>query len=261
MNPPDNLLVERAGAVVTVSMNRPKALNALDAKTIDELGNVVRELSRDKAVRAVILTGAGEKAFVAGADIAAMVEYDKSAGRAFSERGHAVFASIEAAPQPWIAAVNGFALGGGLELALACDFIYASKTAKLGQPEVNLGVIPGFGGTQRLAQRVGIAKARELLYTGATIGADEALRLGLAQAVFEPAELMPAARKTAETIAQKAPFAVGAVKRVVRLGADETLPAACALEAEFFGEMFATKDLKEGMRAFLEKRAAVFSGE
>jgi enoyl-CoA hydratase len=181
--------------------------------------------------------------------------------RGFSETGAALGSALEMSSKPWIAAVNGFALGGGCELALACDFIYASKKAKFGQPEVNLGVIPGFGGTQRLPRRVGIGKARELIYTGDIIGADEALRIGLCDAVFEPEALIPAARATAAKIATKGPLAIAEAKRIILEGADLPLEAANALEQRAFGELFSTADQREGMAAFLGKRAAVFKGE
>jgi enoyl-CoA hydratase len=254
-----NLLVE-GGPIAVVTVNRPQVLNALDDTTLRELTDAFIALSGDAAVRCVILTGAGEKAFVAGADIAAMAGLGPDEGRAFAERGHRLGAVMESGRAPVIAAVNGFALGGGLELALACDFALCSSNAKLGRPEVGLGVIPGFGGTQRLARRIGPGGARELVYTGNVIGAEEALRLGLVNAVTEPAALLPAARTLAEKIASRAPLAVAAAKRALREGADLPLGQALALEAELFGALFATTDQKEGMRAFLEKRPAKFEG-
>jgi enoyl-CoA hydratase len=254
-----NLLADVAGPIATITVNRPKVLNALDDTTLRELAAVFTAVSSDPAVRCVILTGAGDKAFVAGADIAAMADLPPAEARAFAERGHRMGAVMESGP-PVIAAVNGFALGGGLELALCCDFAVASSNAKLGLPEVGLGVIPGFGGLQRLARRVGIARARELAYTGNIIGADEAARIGLVNAVTEPGALLATARTLAEKIASRAPLAVAAAKRALREGADLTLGEGLALETELWGGLFATADQKEGMRAFLEKRSPNFQG-
>jgi enoyl-CoA hydratase len=255
-----NLLVEGSGPVAVVTINRPQVLNALDDTTLRELTDAFIALQGDAAVRCAILTGAGEKAFVAGADIAAMAGLGAPQARALSELGHRLGAVMEGARMPIIAAVNGFALGGGLEFALACDFAIASTNAKLGLPEVGLGVIPGFGGTQRLARRIGPGRARELVFTGNVIGADEALRLGLVNAVTEPAALLSEARARAEKIASRGPLAVAAAKRALREGADLPLGQALALEAELFGAMFATADQKEGMGAFLEKRPPRFEG-
>jgi enoyl-CoA hydratase len=255
-----NVLVESGGAIVTVTVDRPKVLNALDDATLRELTDVFAALGGDPAIRCVILTGAGDKAFVAGADIAAMSGLTADEARRFAERGHRLGGVIEAVGAPVIAAINGFALGGGLELALACDLALASTSAKLGLPEVGLGVIPGFGGTQRLARRVGIARARELVYTGNVIGPEEALRIGLVNAVAAPADLQGAVRAVAEKIASRAPLAVAAAKRVMSQGADLPLGEALALEREQFAVLFTTADQKEGMRAFVEKRAARFEG-
>ncbi|HEY1691595.1 MAG TPA: enoyl-CoA hydratase-related protein [Polyangiaceae bacterium] len=256
------VLLDRAdgGHVATLTLNRPEKLNALNAELLGELARHVTDLAADPSVRVVVLTGAGDKAFAAGADIAAMSEMTPTQARAFAEVGHRIGAAIEQAHFPVIAAVNGFALGGGCELALACDFVYASDKAKLGQPEVNLGVIPGFGGTQRLARRVGAARARELCMTGDVIGADEALRIGLVNAVVPHAELLPRVREVAAKIAAKGPLAIASVKRVVLHGADVALPTANDLEATAFSALFGTADQREGMRAFLEKRAARFEG-
>jgi enoyl-CoA hydratase len=206
------------------------------------------------------LTGAGEKAFAAGADIAAMSEMTTSQAKGFAELGHRIGNAIEMAHFPVIAAVNGFALGGGCELALCCDFIYASDKAKLGQPEVNLGVLPGFGGTQRLARRVGVGRAREMCMTGDAIGAEEALRIGLVNAVVPQADLLPRVREVGKKIASKGPLAIRGVKRVILRGADVPLPVANELEATAFAALFGTSDQKEGMHAFLEKRPAKFEG-
>jgi enoyl-CoA hydratase len=257
----ENLLVTKEGAVATVTMNRPKALNALNSGTVTELLEASTELEMDPDVRVVILTGGGEKAFVAGADIAEMADLRPREARHFAELGGALASAIETSDKPWIAAVNGFALGGGCELALACDFIYVARGARIGQPEVNLGVIPGFGGTQRLARRVGVAKARELIYTGDMVDADEALRIGLADLVCEPGELLARARKTADKIASKGPLAIAEAKRVILQGSSLPLADACALEALAFASLFDSADQKEGMKAFVEKRPAKFEGK
>jgi enoyl-CoA hydratase len=251
--------VTQDGHVSTLTINRPDKLNALSREVLEDLRSAIEALEDRSDLRAAVITGTG-KAFVAGADIAAMKSMSEVEGREFGTLGHGVFESIERLRVPVIAAVNGFALGGGCELALACDFIYASSKAKFGQPEVNLGIIPGFGGTQRLPRRVGSALARELIYTGKMITADEALRIGLANAVFEPDALIPAALGTAKEIATKGPLAVAAAKRLIRDGMDMPLPEANRLEQAAFGHAFGTQDQREGMSAFLEKRAPSFEG-
>ena len=251
--------VERDGVIAVVTIRRPEKLNALDPATVAALLGAFQELSTTSPPRAVVFTGEG-KAFIAGADIGAMAGMSPVEARRFASQGHALGAAIESAPFPVIAAVNGFALGGGCELALACDFIYASEKAKLGQPEVKLGVIPGFGGAQRLARRVGIAMARELTYTGDMIGADAALRIGLVNAVFSPEELMPKALECAKKIADNGPLAVEAAKRVLLRGEETDLAAANELEAQAFAALFGSADQREGMKAFTEKRAATFRG-
>ena len=258
------VLCERNGAVALITLNRPDKLNSLTAELLGELDALLASLTNEKGAQAVacaILTGAGEKAFAAGADIASMLPMSTEQGRAFSELGHRVCSRMERAPFPVIGAVNGFALGGGCELALACDFIYASDKAKLGQPEVNLGIIPGFGGTQRLARRVGIGRARELCYTGDIIAADEALRIGLVNAVVPHAELAAKALETAGKIASKGRIAIAQCKRVLYTGADVSLDVANALETQSFAMLFGTDDRAEGMKAFLEKRKAAFTGQ
>ena len=255
------VLSEREGAIAVLTLNRPDKMNALNAELLRELDATLEKLSADPSVSCAILTGAGEKAFAAGADIAAMLEMGTEQARAFSEMGHRACSRIEKAPFPVIGAINGFALGGGCEIALACDFLYASDKAKLGQPEVNLGVMPGFGGTQRLARRVGIARARELCYTGDTIAADEALRIGLVNAVVPHAELLTKVREVATKIASKGRLAVAQCKRTLFSGADVPLDVANALETQSFAMLFGTKDRSEGMRAFLDKRRAAFTGE
>ena len=260
----DYVLVAREGDVATVTINRPDKRNALSAKVIAELTHAFHHLRFAKgedAVRAVILTGAGDRAFVAGADISAMSVMSAPEGYAFSEAGHRLGYQIEMAPFAVLAAVNGFALGGGCELMLACDLAYASESAQLGQPEVSLGVIPGFGGTQRLTRRVGIAKARELVFTGDLVSAAEAKRIGLVNDVFPPEDLLPKVRAIAAKIATKGPLAVASAKRVMLRGADLELASAHELEAQAFGVLFGSEDQREGMAAFLEKRAAKFSGK
>jgi len=258
----DTLRITQDGPLATVAIAREAALNALSSKVITELAQAAAALEVSDEVRVVALTGAGDKAFVAGADIAEMADLTPPQAQAFSEMGATVGAAIEASEKPWIAQVNGFALGGGCELALACDFIYAADTAKFGQPEVKLGVIPGFGGTQRLARRVGVAKAKELCMTGDTIGAAEALRIGLCDAVFPAAELATKVKELAARIAANGPLAVAEVKRLVHQGQSIPLDAALALEQKSFGLLFASADQREGMAAFLAKprRAPKFEG-
>jgi enoyl-CoA hydratase len=257
----ENVLVAYEGAIATVTVNRPKALNALNSHTVTELLELSTDLEANPNVRAVILTGAGDKAFVAGADISEMSEMRPREARYFAELGGALMTAIETSDKPWIAAVNGYALGGGCELALACDFIYAARGAKIGQPEVTLGVVPGFGGTQRLLRRVGIAKAKEIVFTGDPVDADEALRIGLADLVVDKSELIVRARQTSEKIATKGPLAIAEAKRAMLHGQSLPLPDACALEAAAFASLFDTSDQKEGMKAFLQKRPAVFEGK
>jgi enoyl-CoA hydratase len=254
------VLTNREQHVVTITLNRPDKLNALNEELLTELGRVLRELARDASVRCAILTGAGDKAFAAGADIASMREMTAVAAKLFADLGHRVGHALESTHFPVIAAVNGFALGGGCELALACDFIYASDRAKLGQPEVNLGVLPGFGGTQLLSRRVGTARARELCMTGDMIGAEEALRIGLVNAVVAHDELLARVREVATKIASKGPLAVAGIKRVVVRGADVPLPTANELESTAFAALFGTYDQREGMAAFLERRTPKFEG-
>jgi enoyl-CoA hydratase len=250
------------GPFATITVDRESALNALSTKVISELTQIVGELEVSD-VRVVVVTGTGDRAFVAGADIAEMLEMTPIQAQAFAEMGGALGHAIETSSKPYIAAVNGFALGGGCELALACDFIYASDKAKLGQPEVKLGVIPGFGGTQRLARRVGVAKAKELCMTGDQIGAAEALRIGLVDAVVPHAELLPKCYDVAKRIAENGPLAVAEVKRLIHDGQSASLELALALEQRSFGLMFATADQREGMSAFLAKpkRKAGFKGQ
>lgn len=254
------VLSERRGPVGVLTLNRPEALNALSRALLEALEARTRELAGDPSVRAVVVTGAG-RAFAAGADIAEMRGMSPVEGEAFSRLGHRVMAGLEALPVPVIAAVNGFALGGGCELALACDWIYAAARARFGQPEVNLGLVPGFGGTTRLARRVGVAWARELVLSGEPVGAEQASRIGLVNRVFEDAEAtVAAALAVAETAAKKGPVAVAQAKRLLVEGVDADLRVAHALEQGVFGLVFATEDRAEGMDAFLAKRDPEFRG-
>jgi enoyl-CoA hydratase len=258
------LLVEEDGPIVVATLNRPDKLNALDFALLAEIGKLVADLAtRPPATRprVLVVTGAGDKAFVAGADIAAMSALSPEQARAFSEHGQRVGRALEEAPFPSIAAVNGFALGGGAELALLCDFIYASDRARFGQPEVGLGLLPGFGGTQRLVRRVGIGRARELIYTGAVIDAARAKEIGLVNEVVPHAELLSKVKEVARVIASKAPLSVAACKRVVLRGSEVSLEAALELETLAFGAAFATRDAREGIEAFLGKRPPKFEGE
>lgn len=256
-----NLELSLALPLATLRLNRPAKLNALNAATLAELGQALEFLRGLDGLRAVILTGAGEKAFAAGADIAELAALDAAAGRETSRRGNAVLRALETFPVPVIAAINGFALGGGLELALACAIRLAAEHAKLGQPEVKLGLIPGYGGTQRLARLVGRGAALEMILAGDPITASEALRVGLVNRVVPAAELLPAAEALAQRIAANAPLAVGFCLEAVRQGGDMDIESGLALEAALFGLSCSTADMKEGTRAFLEKRAPRFEGK
>jgi enoyl-CoA hydratase len=258
--PLQNLLLERDGAIAVVTINRPKVLNALSFATLDELGGVMTRLGEDERVRCLVLTGAGEKAFVAGADINELAVQSAAGGRERARAGQRVFDAIEQLGKPVIAAINGYALGGGCELAMACTIRIAADTAVLGQPEINLGLIPGYGGTQRLARIVGAGRALELLLTGDRVPAVEALRLGLINRVVPAAELMAEARRLAAAIASKAPLAVRYILEAVNRGMNLPLGEAQSLEAALFGVVASTDDMREGTRAFLEKRAPAFKG-
>jgi enoyl-CoA hydratase len=254
------VLTEISDGILTVTINRPEKLNALNAEVLEALDAAFRNARPDPAVGAVILTGAGEKAFVAGADISGFKSFTPVGARDFARKGQATFDLVENLGKPVVAAVNGFALGGGCELAMAATFRYASRNAKLGQPEVNLGLIPGYGGSQRLPRLVGKGRALELLLTGDAISAEEALRIGLVNRVVEPAELLPACRETLKKILGKSPIAVRYALEAVHAGLDMPLPQAQDHEATLFGLCAATEDMKEGVAAFLEKRPAKFSG-
>jgi enoyl-CoA hydratase len=256
-----HLLLEQAEAgIYRLTINRPQALNALNSATLAELGDAIARVAADAGARAMLITGAGERAFVAGADIGEMTGFTPREARAFSESGMRVMHALEALPMPVIALVNGYALGGGCELAMACDWIIASENAVFGQPEVGLGIPPGFGGTQRLARLVGRALALELLTTARQVRADEAVRIGLANHVYPAAELGARGLEMARLIASRAPLAVRFAKEAAQRGQQLDLAAGCALESGLFALACATEDQKEGMRAFLEKRAAKFKG-
>ena len=244
---------EQEGFVGVITINRPKALNALNSEVLKELNATLDAVDLENT-RALVLTGAGEKSFVAGADIAEMSTLTKAEGEAFGKIGNDVFRKIETFPIPVIAAVNGFALGGGCEIAMSCDIRLCSDTAIFGQPEVGLGITPGFGGTQRLARIIGVGKAKEMIYAATNVKAEEAYRIGLVNAVYPLEELMPAAKKLAGKIAKNAPIAVRACKKAINEGLDAVMDEAIVIEEKLFGSCFETEDQKEGMKAFLEKR-------
>ena len=254
----ENLLLEISEGIATVTVNRPAAMNAMNAATLGELETVVAEIVSNPAIRAAIITGAGSKAFVAGADIAALRDMTSTEARDLALQAHRIYAAIERSPKPFIAAVNGYVLGGGCELAMACDIRLASENAKFGQPEINIGILPGFGGTQRLPRLVGKGRALEIILTGDMIDAREALRIGLVNRVTAQDELLVEARKLAGKIAAKGLVALRLCKDAVGNGSEMDLTRGCAYEAELFGYSFSTADQKEGMGAFLEKRPAVF---
>ena len=254
----ENLIIEKEGSIACVTINRPNALNALNTKVLEELEAAALELEKDALTKVIIITGSGDKSFVAGADISEMVSKSPAEGEYFAKAGQGAFAAIENLKKPVIAAVNGFALGGGCELAMACDVRVAGKKAKFGQPEVGLGIIPGFGGTQRLLRLVGMGTAKMLIMSARTINADEALRIGLADMVVEDADLMTEAKKLAKDIAAKSPNAVKLAKETINAGYEMGLEKSILFEAEKFGECFSNPEQKEGMGAFLEKRPAKF---
>jgi enoyl-CoA hydratase len=256
----ENLLVDRDGAVAVVTVNRPAVLNALNAPTLDDLRRAALDLKHDADIRVVILTGAGEKAFVAGADINELAVQTPTTGREHALRGQHVFDLVENMGKPVIAAVNGYALGGGCELAMACTIRIAADTAKLGQPEINLGIIPGYAGSQRLSRLVGKGKAMELILTGAQIGAAEAERIGLVNRVVPAADLMTEARRLAAVLAKNAPIAMRYIINAINKGLEMPFAEACVFEATLFGLVASTEDMREGTKAFLEKRKPEFKG-
>ncbi|HSL91635.1 MAG TPA: enoyl-CoA hydratase-related protein [Candidatus Limnocylindrales bacterium] len=257
----ENLLVSVSDRIATIIVNRPRSLNALNPATMRELSSALQEIAAGEDAGVVLLTGAGEKAFVAGADISEMRHFTAVQAMEFSLFGQGVLERIERLPQPVIGVINGFALGGGCELAMACDLLIAADTAKFGQPEVNLGIIPGNGGTQRLPRLVGRNLAKEMVLTGEMISAQRAYEIGLVNRVVPQADLMNTAREVAARILSKGPVAVRTAKMVMNRGLDLDLSNACALESSVFAVGFSTADRVEGMAAFLEKRKAVFTGK
>ena len=249
-----NVLLEKKGNIAVATINRPKALNALNSDVLTDLNELVDVVTADAEIRALVITGSGEKAFVAGADIGEMSTLTPAEGEAFGKHGNDVFRRIETLPIPTIAAINGFALGGGCELSMSCDIRICSEAAVFGQPEVGLGITPGFGGTQRLARLVSPGMAKQLIYTAKNIKADEAYRIGLVNAVYPAEELMAAAEKLANTIASNAPIAVRACKKAINDGLQVEMDQAIVIEEKLFGSCFKTADQIEGMSAFLEKR-------
>jgi len=256
----ENLLIERDGAVVVITINRPKVLNALNAPTLDELRRAVLEVRSNEEVRVLVVTGAGDKAFVAGADINELAVQSPTSGRDHAITGQQVFESIEGLGKPVIAAINGYALGGGCELAMACTLRIAADTAKLGQPEINLGILPGYAGTQRLARLVGKGRALELILTGSPITAEQAERIGLVNRVVPASELMAEVKTLARRLAAQAPLAMRYILDAVHSGLSMPFAEACRHEATLFGLVAATDDMREGTRAFLEKRQPQFKG-
>ncbi|MCK5836438.1 MAG: enoyl-CoA hydratase/isomerase family protein [Desulfobacula sp.] len=257
----ENIILEVAPPVATIFFNRPKALNALNNDLFDELDTALDQIAANKEIRVLVLTGSGDKAFVAGADIAELSKMSPLQGKFFSRKGQNVFAKIEALPIPAIAAVNGFALGGGSEAALACDFIYASEKALFGLPEITLGLIPGFGGTQRLARLVGVNRAKEMIFTGKPIKAQEALEYGIVNKICAPETLMEEALKTANLIATRGKVALRSAKEVIQSGLNTDLETGCKIENDVFGLTMSSEDATEGTSAFLEKRKPVFKGD
>ena len=257
----ENVSTERRGNIFVITIDRPKVLNALNAKTVEEIGKAFAEVRDDESIRCVILTGAGEKAFVAGADINELAKMTPIVGKFVSEQGQTVFLQIERFPKPVIAAINGFALGGGCELALACHMRIASDKAQLGLPEVSLGIIPGYGGTQRMVRLLGKGKAFELICSGDRVGAVEAERIGLVNKVVPADQLMSTAEELAKKIALRSPVAIRAAIEVINSGSDMPFEEGQVLEATLFGLLCASDDMKEGMKAFLEKRTPDFPGK
>ena len=255
-----HLIFKVEDGIATLTFNRPKALNALSRELLRELSEVLQRIAADESIRVLILTGAGEKAFVAGADISELATFNALEAKLFAQQGQTTINALEHLAIPVIAAVNGFALGGGSEIALACDFIYAADTAKFGLPEITLGLIPGFAGTQRLSRAVGKNRAKEMIYTGKMISAAEAHKIGMVNKVCEPQALLDEVQKTAAAIAAKGKVALRAAKQVINRGLDVDLATGCAMEVDAFALCMASRDGKEGTAAFLEKRKAQFKG-
>jgi enoyl-CoA hydratase len=257
----ENIIFEVTGGIAIITFNRPKALNALNQALFMEFSDALDKIAGDQEIRVLILTGAGGKAFVAGADITELAQLSPLRTKALSERGHTILLKLEALPQPVIAAVNGFALGGGSEIALACDFIYASDTAQFGLPEINLGLIPGYGGTQRLPRLIGKGMAKEMIFTGKMISAAEAKEIGLVNRVCAPEALMEAVMKTAKVIAGKGRVPLRAAKQAINDGCNADLKTGISVEVNHFAMTMNSGDAQEGMSAFLEKRKAQFNGK
>ena len=256
----ENIVFELAEGIATITFNRPKALNALNGQLLDELSAALDEIDTNADVRVLILTGAGEKAFVAGADITELATFNTLQGKLFARKGQTIIGRLQALSIPVIAAVNGFAIGGGSEMALACDFIYASENAMFGLPEIKLGIIPGFGGTQRLPRLIGINRAKEMIYTGKMVPAAEAAAIGLVNSVFAPENLLAETIKTAREIAARGRVSLRAAKQVINSGLNVDLATGCQMEVDAFAICMASQDAKEGTSAFLEKRKAAFNG-
>lgn len=255
-----NLLFEVEEGIAVITFNRPKALNAMNTETMKELMDAVVDCKNDESIKVLVMTGAGEKAFVAGADIAEMQNLKPKEALAFMELGHETLRTLETLPKPSIAAVNGFALGGGTEISMACDIRFASETARFGQPEILIGLIPGWGGTQRLSRLVGMGRAKELIMSGEQIDAQRAYEIGLVNRVFPADQLLPEAKKFAKKIAGMPGFAIKMAKHAINFGYDLSLDNAARLEMECCAQCFSTDDQKEGMKAFLEKRKPVYTG-
>ena len=256
----DNIIVTVEDGIATITFNRPKTLNALNGDLLREFSNTLDEIAADEDIRVLILTGAGEKAFVAGADITELARFNALQAKRFSETGHALLGKLQTLSIPVIAAVNGFAVGGGSEIALACDFIYASENDMLGQPEINLGIIPGFGGTQRLPRLIGKNLAKELIFTGKMVSATEALTMGMVNKVCPQEQLMDDVIQTAKTMATKGKASLRAAKQAINSGINVDLASGCSIETDAFSLCLASPDAKEGTSAFLEKRTPEFKG-
>jgi len=255
-----NIVFETTDGIATITFNRPKALNALNSSLLDELDHALQAIAANEEIRVLVLTGAGEKAFVAGADITELAKLDTLSAKVFINKGLSIINKIAELPIPVIAAVNGFALGGGLEIAMACDFIYASSSARFGQPEINLGLIPGYGGTQRLPRIIGIGRAKELLLTGKMILAEEAHRLGIVNRILAPEALLSEVMAIAKEMATKGKVALRAIKQAVNGGLNVDLASGLRIETDAFAICLASSDAKEGTSAFLEKRKPLFKG-
>jgi enoyl-CoA hydratase len=256
----ENIIFQVEEGIATITFNRPKALNALNSALLEEFSKALDDIAADDNIRVLVLTGAGDKSFVAGADISELATYSSLTAKNFAQKGHGIIAKLQQLPIAVIAAVNGFALGGGTEIAIACDFIYASENAKFGQPEINLGLIPGFGGTQRLPRLIGSNRAKELVFTGKMISAAEAEKIGLANKVVPQDQLMEEVIKTATEIASKGKASLRAAKQAINFGLNTDLATGIHIEVEAFGMCYASSDSKEGTSAFLEKRKPEFKG-